>query len=97
MDLVAVIRVNHERKKPAFGEELRRAAGPIQPARANFAGSRQISNGSAHGRETAIGKKPDAGGGGERCDDELHEQQAAEPGARERRHAARRQRFPRKS
>ena len=65
MDLAAVIRVNHEREKPAFGEQLRRVAGPIQPARANFAGDRQISDGGAHGRETAIGKKPDAGGGGE--------------------------------
>jgi hypothetical protein len=97
MDLAAVVQVNYKREKPAFGEELRRVAGPIQAARANFAGDRQISDGGAHGRETAIGKKPDAGYGRERCDDELHEQQAAEPGARERRHAARRQRFPRNS
>ena len=65
MNLAAVIRVNDKRKKPAFGEELRRVAGPIQPARADFTGDRQISNGGAHGRETAIGKKPDTGGGGE--------------------------------
>jgi len=61
MDLAAVIRVNDKRKKPAFGKELRRVAGPIQPARVYFTGDRQISNGGAHGRETAIGKKPDDG------------------------------------
>ncbi len=97
MDLAAVIRVNDKRKKPAFGEELRRVAGPIQPARVYFTGDRQISNGSTHGRETAIGKKPDHRRGRQRRDDELHEQQAVEPGVRKSRHAARRQRFPRKS
>jgi hypothetical protein len=69
-------------------------AGPIQPARVYFTGGRQISNGGPHGRETAIGKKPNPRRGRQRRDDELREQQAAEPGVREGRHAARRQRFP---
>ena len=89
-----MVQVHIERKKFSLGEQLRRAAMPVQFAGMDFAGGGQLLDGCADGGKTSVVKKPDDRRGGNQRDDELHEQSRPERGAGERRHAARRQRFP---
>ena len=89
-----MLQVHVQREKSSLGQQFRRIAVPVEFRGTDFPGGGQILDRRFDDRKNAFVKKPGDGGGGEQRDDELHEQQPAQPGMGKCRHAARRERLP---